>query len=171
MIFIRKAVLEDADLIVSLGKETFYQKWRPVNTEEDIQAYLTKAFVPEVIRADLLNTDTIFLLAYYQDTLCAYVKMRCDRTYPDFANEKALEIERIYVLQEFQRKKIGTLLMDECIAIAQEGKYKWLWLGVNIDNHEAIDFYKKYNFSIFGTKQFKLGDAVDDDYLMKLKLV
>lgn len=60
--------------------------------------------------------------------------------------------------------------MDRCIEISREEKNEWLWLGVNIDNHKAINFYKKYGFTIFGEKAFRLGNAVDNDYLMKLKL-
>jgi ribosomal protein S18 acetylase RimI-like enzyme len=119
---------------------------------------------------DLENQANIFLLAYFKQQPVAYVKMRNDRTYPEFNNDKVLEIERIYVLEQYQNNKIGCSLMDECIAIAKRDNYKWLWLGVNIDNHQAINFYKKYQFTVFGTKQFQLGNAVDDDYLMKLEV-
>ena len=60
--------------------------------------------------------------------------------------------------------------MDECLRISKEENFTWLWLGVNIDNHKAINFYKKYEFVIFGEKGFQLGDAVDTDYLMKKKI-
>ncbi|MBL0104393.1 MAG: GNAT family N-acetyltransferase [Bacteroidetes bacterium] len=79
-------------------------------------------------------------------------------------------MERIYVFKEYHDQKVGKKLMDVCIDLAKEENHIWLWLGVNIDNDRAIKFYKNYGFTIFGEKAFQLGDAVDNDYLMKLKL-
>jgi ribosomal protein S18 acetylase RimI-like enzyme len=42
----------------------------------------------------------------------------------------ALEIQRIYVLEDFKGKKIGQLLLMEAIAIAQSKKLEYIWLGV-----------------------------------------
>ena len=60
--------------------------------------------------------------------------------------------------------------MDQCLQFANEEVYEWLWLGVNVDNIKAIDFYKRYGFIIFGERNFKLGEAIDTDFLMKKKL-
>ena len=79
-------------------------------------------------------------------------------------------MERIYVKKKYQGMKAGKTLMDKSIDIATTGKYEWLWLGVNTENHKAINFYKQYGFTVFGTKLFKLGEAKDEDYLMKLRI-
>jgi diamine N-acetyltransferase len=141
-----------------------------VNTEEDLQLYMSEAFHPEKIKKDLADAGNTFLLEYYNNELIGYVKLRTDRTYDEFKNESAIEIERIYVKHQYHGMKAGKALMDMSIDIAKKGNYAWLWLGVNDENNKAIDFYKKYGFTIFGTKTFKLGTAVDEDYLMKLKL-
>ncbi len=168
---IRTAFPEDYLLISKLGRETFYETWRPVNTEEDMRVYLAKSFDPEKIKKDISDDSVnIFFIAEYNDEHIGYCKMRWDRTYDEFKDEKVIEIERIYVLKTFQGKKIGKELMDHSIKYATDKNYAWLWLGVNIDNKIAIDFYKRYGFTIFGEKAFRLGDAVDNDYLMKKRL-
>jgi ribosomal protein S18 acetylase RimI-like enzyme len=164
------AVAADAERVAEVGSSTFYDTWRPVNTEEDMQAYIAKAFAPEVIEEDLRNPKNTFLLAMNDENILGYAKLRRDRTYDEFKGEKAIEIERIYIRREFKRQGIGRELMDECLSIARAEKNIWLWLGVNIDNEAAIAFYKSFGFAIFGRKQFKLGKAVDDDFLMKLKM-
>jgi ribosomal protein S18 acetylase RimI-like enzyme len=170
-ISIRIALPEDASVVCEIGRFTFYETWRKVNTEEDMQLYLAEAFAEKKIKGDLENASAnIFLLAYHRQEAIGYVKMRRDRTYGEFKNEKAIEIERIYVKEEFQKKKIGKLLMDQCIEIAKAENNKWLWLGVNNENKKAMNFYKNYGFEIFGTKKFKLGNAEDEDFLMKLSL-
>ncbi len=168
---IRHASEADSDLIARLGAETFYETWRPVNTEEDMQEYLSKAFNNDVIRNDLKNISVnTFIIAFENENPIGYAKMRRDRTYDEFKGESAIEVERIYVKKEWQEKRAGKALMDECIRIAMEENHKWLWLGVNIDNVKAIRFYKKYGMEIFGEKNFQLGKANDNDYLMKMKL-
>lgn len=168
---IKSALPFDAESVAAIGRETFYETWRPVNTEEDMQAYMAEAFHPEKIRKDISDASTnTFLMAFDDTKLVGYAKLRRDRSYPELENQPSLEIERIYVLKTYQDKKAGKALMDEAIRIGHEEKMYYLWLGVNIDNEKAIRFYKKYDFTIFGEKSFQLGNAVDSDYLMKKKL-
>jgi len=166
-----KAGPNEAQTVADIGRETFYETWKSVNTEEDLQLYMNKSFNPEKIKEELKN-DAVntFLLAYAGDELAGYAKLRNDRTYEQLKGARALEMERIYVLKKFQDKKAGKAMMDESIQIARTGRYECLWLGVNQENFKAIDFYKRYGFEIFGTKQFILGTAVDEDFLMKLVL-
>jgi len=165
-----KAGPGDTVAVARIGRETFYETWRPVNTEEDMQVYLAEAFAEKRIAEELVNEKNTFLVAKAGPEVVGYAKLRRDRTHETFAKEQAIELERIYVACNYQDRKIGQALMDECLSIARKEGYAWFWLGVNIDNVKAIAFYKRYGFEIFGRKQFRLGNAVDDDYLMKLKL-
>ena len=164
------ATPEDYITIAVIGRFTFYETWRPVNTEEDMQLYMAGAFDPEKIKKDLEDSGNTFLIACYGDEVVGYAKLRSDRTHDEFKGASAIEMERIYVKQQYQGKKLGKALMDKSLELARQGNYGWFWLGVNQENYKAIDFYKLYGFAVFGTKSFKLGNAADDDYLMKLKL-
>ena len=62
---IRKATVEDCTILSELGKTTFYDTWRPVNTEEDMQSYMKAAFEPDKLQTDLENNSiNTFLLAF-----------------------------------------------------------------------------------------------------------
>jgi ribosomal protein S18 acetylase RimI-like enzyme len=170
---IRIATAEDYLTIADIGRRTFYESWRVMNTEEDMQLYIAEAFAPEKIRKDLSSSYNTFFLAYLKEELTGYAKLRTDRmpqTGDEFNGSPAMEMERIYVKKEYQGMKAGKALMDASIELAKAGKYEWLWLGVNKGNHKAINFYKQYGFTIFGSKFFKLGKAEDEDYLMKMRL-
>ncbi|MCX6292162.1 MAG: GNAT family N-acetyltransferase [Bacteroidetes bacterium] len=168
---IKNATPGDAPSVAEIGRLTFYETWRPVNTEEDMQLYLESSFNEKQMLAEITDQSAnTFLLAVLGDEPIGYVKMRRDRTYDEFKNEKSIEIERIYVKKKFQDQKIGKLLMDHCIELAKSENSVWIWLGVNNENVKAIEFYKKYGFEIFGTKKFILGTAVDEDFLMKLNI-
>jgi ribosomal protein S18 acetylase RimI-like enzyme len=41
-----------------------------------------------------------------------------------------------------------------------------MWLGVNQLNQRAQRFYTKNGFTINGTKTFRLGAGVENDYVM-----
>jgi len=171
MIKVRIATADDYSLLAELGRKTFYETWRPVNTEEDMQAFMKDSFNPVKIKNDIEDSEiNTFLLVDFDDQCVGYAKLRRDRTYQEFGDDSSIEIERIYVKKDFQHKKLGKALMDRCIEIAMEENCNWIWLGVNIDNIKAIDFYKRYGFIIFGEKAFQLGEANDNDYLMKKSL-
>jgi diamine N-acetyltransferase len=168
---IKVASVEDAEAVAKIGRETFYETWRPVNTEEDMQEYMSVSFDLEKIKKEIKDERVnTFLIAYADNEIVGYAKLRRDRSYPELEGKKALEVERIYVVKSFQDKKAGKALMDRSIEIAKQENCVYIWLGVNTDNEKAIRFYKKYGFTIFGEKNFQLGNAVDTDYLMKKDL-
>jgi len=168
---IKIATPPDAPVVAAIGRFTFYETWRPVNTEEDMQLYLADAFNEEKILMDISADDAnIFFIVTGDNEAIGYAKLRRDRTYNEFRGMKNIEMERIYVKQKFQGLKLGKLLMDRCIEFAVNESCDWLWLAVNNENFKAISFYKKYGFITFGTKKFRLGNAEDEDLLMKLDL-
>ena len=168
---LRKALPADNLILSEIGRLTFYETWRPVNTEEDMQSYIKEAFNVDKLKNEIEDSAVnTFLIAFAADKVVGYAKLRRDRSYDEFKNETAIEIERIYVRIDWQGLKAGKALMDKCLEIALNEKFYWIWLGVNIDNLKAIDFYKKYGFEIFGEKSFQLGEANDTDYLMKRSL-
>jgi ribosomal protein S18 acetylase RimI-like enzyme len=168
---IKKAEKSDAVTVADIGGRTFYETWKSVNTEEDLQMYILKSFDVKKIEEEIEKAGVIiFLLAYVDEELAGYVKLRNDRSTDQLKGIRSMELERIYVLKKFQDKKIGKALMDQSLNIANKGSYEMIWLGVNQENFKAIDFYKRYGFEIFGTKQFILGTAIDEDFLMKKNL-
>lgn len=162
--------MNDANGVADIGRRTFYETWKSVNTEEDLQMYMKGAFDPGKLKSEIRDDAVYtFLLAYADETPAGYAKLRNDRTYDQLKGTRSIELERIYVLKQYQDLKVGKALMDECIGLADAGFYEWIWLGVNQENFKAIDFYKRYGFEVFGTKQFVLGTAIDEDFLMKRK--
>jgi ribosomal protein S18 acetylase RimI-like enzyme len=80
----------------------------------------------------------------------------------------SLEIERIYVLNNFKGIGIGTKLIYKAKEIALKHNLNFIWLGVWEKNTEAIVFYKKHGFNEFGNHVFMLGTDAQKDILMRL---
>jgi ribosomal protein S18 acetylase RimI-like enzyme len=86
----------------------------------------------------------------------------------ELQKEDSFEIERIYVLSDFQGKGIGRQLLEKAIQMAKEKKASYIWLGVWEENKRAIQFYKKNGFIAFDEHYFMLGDDKQTDIMMKL---
>ena len=95
-----------------------------------------------------------------------YIKL-LENAKADGLNGKVMELEKIYVRKEAHGSKIASLLMQQAIDLAKEKGYDYLFLGVWQDNERALSFYKKFGFEIFNTRQFKLGERICDDYLLR----
>lgn len=167
---VKDAVPTEALPLAYVGYTTFYESWYHLNTPEDMKLYTDVEFNLERMEGDLLNAANTFLLAGMNGKIAGYAKLRRDRIPKELEGTGVIEIERIYVLKEFQHKKIGYSLMNRCIEIALAEKLHWIWLGVNQFNEKSIAFYKRFGFEVFGIKTFKLGNKEDHDFMMKKEL-
>jgi ribosomal protein S18 acetylase RimI-like enzyme len=99
-----------------------------------------------------------------------YLKLNFGQAQTELQDEKALEIERIYLLKEFHGKNVGQLLYDKALQIARQKNVDYVWLGVWEENRRAINFYTKNGFVEFDKHIFKLGNEEQTDKMMKLNL-
>ncbi len=170
-VFIRKAGIEDLDSIVSIGKKTFWETYAEAGLNGILDTYVEEKFNREKIDSELTREDTDFYLAFVNEMPVAFTKLRNDRTIKGVEGKKALEIERIYVLKEYQGEKVGKELMDSCIQMAISNQYDVIWLQVWQKNSKAIQFYQKAGFSVFDTAIFNFALNIEqDDFLMRLDL-
>jgi ribosomal protein S18 acetylase RimI-like enzyme len=132
--------------------------------------YLEKTFTPDRLKTEMEDPANTFLLAVHGDVVAGYAKLREQQNPPELKGEVAIEIERIYVRKEYLGKKVGALLMEKCLTLAQEKAYKLVWLGVWEHNAKAMAFYEKWGFEKFGSHPFLLGTDLQTDLLMKKKL-
>jgi ribosomal protein S18 acetylase RimI-like enzyme len=78
----------------------------------------------------------------------------------------AAEISKMYVLAAHHGSGVATALMDAALAAAAEWGAGCVWLGVNQKNERAQQFYKRYGFTVNGTRSFRLGAHTESDYVM-----
>lgn len=169
-ITIRTASLEDAQAIVSLGIRTFRDTFDDVNTPENMMRYLNQTFTVKKISEEIREPGSLFLLAERGEEIIGYARVRNSQTPVELKHFKSLEIERLYADKRFLGKRVGYLLMSQCIQFAEDNGYEVVWLGVWENNERAIAFYRKWQFERFGEHTFMLGDDAQIDWLMKKHL-
>ena len=170
IITIRYATPGDAELIADLSRQTFYETYSAVNTKEDMDKFMNEQFTKQALMKEVTEPGNIFLLAYNDNEVKGYVRMRENKNPVELGNAKAIEIARIYACTNVIGKGVGSALMQKCINVARENKKQIIWLAVWPKNHRAIDFYTKWGFEKFATRDFILGTDVQSDWLMKKHL-
>ena len=167
---IEKATVKDIIKLQVIGRKTFQETFSESNSEENMKNYLQEGFASEKLTEELNNPNSEFYFALHEDEVIGYLKINFGASQTELKDSKALEIERIYVTQEYHGKNVGKLLYDKAIQIAQHKNVEYIWLGVWEENPRAISFYRKNGFVEFDKHIFKLGNDEQTDIMMKLKL-
>ncbi|MBN1651261.1 MAG: GNAT family N-acetyltransferase [Bacteroidales bacterium] len=151
-----------------IGKNTFYETFVDTCSPTDMHIYLEEQHALNRLNAELENPESQFFFAERENRIVAYLKVNWGKAQTESKLPKALEIERLYVLAEFQGLKIGQLMMDKAIEIAKAMSRDFVWLGVWENNFKAIRFYEKLGFSVFDSHVFWVGNDPQTDVLMKV---
>ena len=167
---ITRATFNELDQLQKIGRQTFYETFSSVNTEENMNKYLEEGFSKEKLTDELSDKKAEFYFVTLDSKVIGYLKLNFGQSQTELKDDKALEIERIYVLKEFHGKKVGQLLYDKAIELAKLTKADYIWLGVWEENPRAINFYKKNGFVEFDKHIFRLGDDDQTDIMMRLQL-
>lgn len=167
---VRKITSVDLTDLVKISRQTFTETFEEVNSEEDMQKYLSENLSEEQLQSELDNPESEFYFAENKDEILGYLKLNSGNSQTENKTENSIEIERIYVLKEFLRMKIGQLLLDHSIQIAKEKNAEFIWLGVWEHNERALKFYGKNGFEVYSKHDFVLGKDVQTDLLMKMNL-
>lgn len=167
---IRKATGSDLETIQKISIHTFIETFAAVNTPENIADYIKNSLNTEQLTAELNNVNSKFYIAYSNDEVVGYLKINFGDAQTESINENALEVQRIYVLQNFHGKNIGQLLLDEVKKIAKNTDVDSVWLGVWEENHRALRFYTKNGFVVFDKHVFIMGNDEQTDLLMRFEI-
>jgi len=167
---IKPAGRPEADLIADIARKTFMETYGEMNTPENMEVYLNSQFSDEKLLEELQHPRTRFFLAYLDGIPAAFTKVRDDRKAKKLEEIKAIEIQRIYVLQEYQGFSLGKAMLDMIKDLARKDGYQTIWLQVWQKNNKAIRFYQKAGFTVFETASFLLGSSSQQDFLMRYDL-
>jgi ribosomal protein S18 acetylase RimI-like enzyme len=167
---IKKITLDDLEQLQKISRQTFIETFAQFNSKENMKQYLNESLSLEQLTLELENEFSEFYFAFYENEVVGYLKINRGVAQTEFKTYNSLEIERIYVLEKYQGMKVGKSLFEKAVEIAQYLQMNFIWLGVWEKNEKAIQFYLRNGFEIFDKHIFKLGEDLQTDLLMRLKL-
>lgn len=161
---------ENIVVLQQLSSLTFIQSFAVYNTPEDMLDYLTTSLSYKNLETECAHSESTFFLAYLNNVMVGYLKINIKPIDEKPIHKNGLEVERIYVLQNYQGNSIGQFMMDFIYQFAIDKKLSYVWLGVWEKNIRAIKFYTRNGFNIVGSHDFLLGKDIQTDLLMQKEL-
>jgi GNAT superfamily N-acetyltransferase len=117
---IKEVTGKDIHLLQNIGRQTFSETFSSANTEENMKKYVEEEFSKEKLASELLNPNSKFYFALLDNNVIGYLKLNFGKSQTELKEEGGMEIERIYVLQEFHGKKVGQLLYEKGMQMARQ---------------------------------------------------
>lgn len=167
---LRRCTVADLNTLRDLSIEIFCETFAPLNTPENMDAYVQSAYTLPKLRREMEDPKQEFYFAYADGILAGYLKVNEAPSQSEINDPNALELERIYVAKEFLGAGVGQFLMDQAVEMARNRGKKYIFLGVWEYNHRAKRFYQKNGFYRFGQHTFVMGDDPQTDYLLRKDL-
>jgi ribosomal protein S18 acetylase RimI-like enzyme len=168
------AAAVEADLaeLADVAAVTFPLACPPAATPQNISAFIAENLSQVRFREYVADPDRAVLVARVEDRIVGYAMLI--RGVPEGNDDvqravtlrPAVELSKIYVLPDSHGAGVSAALMSAAVQYAAGLDAKSLWLGVNQENHRAQRFYGKHGFTVAGTKTFRLGAGVENDYVM-----
>ena len=142
MIEIRKTIKDDISRIVSLEK-----------------MYLSDTIGEKMLAAELHNKYAYFFTALSNDIVIGYIG--------GWIIEGECEMINFVVDESFQRKGIGTRLLEALVNETKKNNGKLITLEVNVNNEKANNFYQKQGFYEIAKRIKYYSDCSDARVLRK----
>jgi diamine N-acetyltransferase len=159
------------DELLVVAKRSFIEAFEQSSDPENFKLYVAQAFDPSVVAEELAHSESVFFMfKNAENENVGYIKMRWDRSTEFFATEKSLELQRIYVLEKYWYQGYGKILLDYAEHYAAQGDYSWIYLVVWFQNDVAIRFYERHKWQTFAKKDFKFGNEIHHDIVMKKRI-
>lgn len=163
---LREACEGDIFELAALGAATFAGTFQHLYSAENLNRFLAEFHSEGYYRAALKDTKTRILVIEEGGVLIGYSKIGLNSLPCDPPRPAALELGRLYLAAGHRSKGLGHHLMQAIIEHAEKNAFPEIVLSVYAENISAQKFYARYGFTKIGDYQFKVGDHLDDEWIM-----
>lgn len=166
MIEIIPATIDNIKDIQKISAVAWPQTFKNILSDEQIAYMMNWMYSEESLLEQMQQKNHRYVLAKEGENFVAYLSYEhnCENT-------RKTKIHKIYILPSHQRKGIGKRLFDFVLSQAHENGEKAVYLNVNKNNQNAIDFYQRMGFYRAKEEVIDIGnDFVMDDYVYEKPL-
>ena len=167
---IRFADPTDADLLVELGRTSFYEAFAEETAPEDMAEHLQKAFRIDDIADQLNNKQSLFTIIEINSAAAGYAYLHPGDPPGCVKTPNPIQLNRFYLRKEYYGRNVGNTLMKACLNLARSRGFQSVWLSTWEFNHRASAFYKKWEFEIVGRAKFTVGSDIQNDNIFAKKI-
>ena len=150
MVIVQRAKVEEIQEIKRVLSDTWIDTYGSFLSQDTIQKVTTVWHDPQLLASQVQNPDIFFGVAKDEsNTILGLVTVRKQ-------DDDTVVVGRLYVNPQYQRKGIGSKLLEESI-IAFPGTRR-LRLEVEKQNEKGLSFYQKQGFREISRKEEKVED-------------
>ncbi len=174
-ISIRPARPAEAGALHELAALTFPLACPPSTTEAAKATFIEQHLSRTAFERYLADPQRLVLVADRGDELVGYAMLLhgepADRDVAAAVRHRpTAELSKLYVHPELHGGGVASALVEHVLYAAVDEGAVSVWLGVNIHNARANRFYEKAGFAIVGTKGFRVGEVIEDDFVRERQL-
>ena len=165
MFKIRKATLEDIEMINRLAWIVFPHTYKEILSPEQMEYMMDWMYSPENLHKQMTEDGHIYYLAFEGDEPAGYLSIQPE-------GEHTYHLQKIYVLPSFQGKKLGKLLFEQAIKAIKELHPEPCQMRLNVNRqNKALTFYEKMGMKKVDEGDFHIGNGYYmNDYIMELDI-
>jgi ribosomal protein S18 acetylase RimI-like enzyme len=156
---IKKATINDAKAIVSIGKIAVELAHRNSAPPGHVEEYLEKNYTDDVIQQEIRDAANTYHIIYYKDQPAGFSKIVLNAPHTNIPHQNVTKLDRIYLLTEFFNLKLGQQLLQHNINFSKQNNQAGMWLFTWVENKRAVNFYFKAGFTIIGSHMFKVTET------------
>ena len=161
----------EADLLKDVATKLFLKSFEGTTEDPDsIEHYMDEAYQVNLLEEEIKNKESFTYWVKVDDSIAGYFKLNIGQSQTEDYPDNYLELQRIYISDDFKRLGIGSRILDFTKKKAQELEKEKIWLGVWKHNYNAQKFYEKNGFVRDGHHIFWMGNERQVDYIMTYSL-
>ena len=164
-----KADVSHAAVIASIAKKTFRHTFGGIfQNSEDMFEYLEYSYNPVKLVRSLRKENNVYLLAFNGNDPAGFVKVKTHSLNDQIESGAQMQLQKIYVLPQYQSAGIGSALMKKAIDLAWDIHPDYVWLDAPASKAQALKFYERHGFHRLGQYYLTIGSQSFEYYLLGL---
>jgi len=152
-VIIRPWEREDLENVRRITWETWLAAYAAFIPESDLRWYLDRHYTVQALGELMASGHFRGLLAVEREIALGYAKVQF---HPD---DGRCYLSSLYVIPTAQGKGVGKLLLVRAESIAREFGVDEIWLGVMVQNTQALDWYTRLGFTFVREESFTMGNT------------
>ena len=161
---VRRWTLDDLTYIQDVLWKTWLDSYSHFIPEENLRAYFSEHYDLDSLRTLFHNPMADGFVVMDDGRVVGF--MRTARE----PEENRYYVSSLYVLPQYQTKGLGKALMKRAADEAKGFHLDRVWIGVMVENKQAVDWYKTMGYEIVRTEPFTMGASTVDHYIGFIKI-
>ena len=171
-LIIRSAGPEDIPLIRELAGIAFPHTYRELLTPEQIDYMMDWMYSAANLERQMGEQMHKYFIAEYGGLPCGYLSLNREGVSED--GRVQFHLQKIYILPEFQGRRIGSALFTHAIEFVRDAVKDdpaCIRLNVNRYNTRAVNYYRAKGMKVVFEGDFPIGNGFYmTDYIMQLDI-